>query len=96
MNFFFQTLSLSNDHTNPQSRTMQIFVRTLAGKQIALNVEKTDTVESLKAKIEDKEGIKAKDQRFVFGGKNLQDGNTLGDYNVQENSTLNLVLHMQS
>ena len=74
---------------------MQIFVRTLAGKQIALNVEKTDTVESLKAKIEDKEGIKAKDQRFVFGGKNLQDGNTLGDYNVQENSTLNLVLHMQ-
>ena len=74
---------------------MQIFVRTLAGQVITLQVEKSDTVESLKSKIEDKEGIKSKDQRFVFGGKNLQDGNTLGDYNIQENSTINLVLHMQ-
>lgn len=73
---------------------MQIFVRTLAGKVIPLSVEKSDTVESVKSKIEDKEGIKSSDQRFVFGGKNLQDGNTLADYNVQENSTLNLVLHL--
>jgi hypothetical protein len=73
---------------------MQVFVRTLAGKMITLNVEKSDSIESLKAKVEEKEGIRAKDQRFVFGGKNLVDGQTLGDYNVQDGSTLNLVLHL--
>ena len=73
---------------------MQIFVRMLSGKTVTLQVEKSDSVASLKQKIEDKEGIKADQQRFVFGGKNLQDNNTLSDYNIQENSTLNLVLHM--
>ena len=74
---------------------MQIFVRTLAGKVIALTCEKSDTIESIKSKIEEKEGIRSQDQRFVFGGKNLVDGRTLGDYNVQDQSTLNLVLHLQ-
>jgi hypothetical protein len=74
---------------------MQIFVRMLSGKTITLDCESTDTIGSLKSKVEDKEGIKATDQRYVYGGKNLQDQNTLSDYNIQQGSTLNLVLHMQ-
>ena len=71
---------------------MQIFVRTGTGRTITLDVQPSNSIEDVKAKIQNEEGIPPNQQRLIFEGRQLEDGRTLDDYNVATGATLNLVL----
>ena len=74
---------------------MKIFVTTLTGRSITMEVHPEDTIANVKAKVQDKEGISPEDQRLLYRGQQLEDEYTIDDYQIDKNSTLHLVMRLR-
>ncbi|KAJ1302340.1 hypothetical protein OPQ81_001155 [Rhizoctonia solani] len=84
----------SSSHTEAYG-TMQIFAKTFTGKTIRLLVDPDDTIENVKSKIQDKEGIQPKQQRLIFGGQRLADTMTVAECKIGSGDIMDLVVALR-
>jgi ubiquitin C len=89
------TLHLVLRLTRKEGGLIKVFVKTLTGKTILLNIGQTETIEALKSKVQDQEGIPIDQQCLIYAGKQLEDDRTLAFYNIEHDSTLHLVLRLR-